>query len=691
MIEQCSRHPALQRCPRLGLLAIVALLAAAALALPAVASAQQLDVADDSVFEDPGAEIRFDITRGAPTTGTTTAQYTVSPGTAMLGSDYTGPIVDDDGTPGDGVATFGPGVTTVRVTVPLVNDHLPESDENLFLDLGTIVGGTAGDDHGVGVIHDNDPNSPYWTAVRNDNPARYFRMDDPGPPTMFDETFGADGTHVSDPTFGVGGALMSETPNLSVGYSDADPDRSTFGVAAHDAFTIEFWVLSLEPNPDADDDLWYEGKGLVDGDISGAANDSGVALVRNGHVGFGLGNPDTMIESTTAVNDGGWHHIAATSDGNGNMRLYVDGALQDQENAGPAANRANTSFTIGALNFPIGTTGEMLGFLDEVAFYPHALTQTDVSEHFNAAQGAQSRVRVDFSVVGGGYVAGPGISCAQGGVAGCFSNQPLGAILDYTAFPDAGYRLGRFSFLGDCTPFSANQCRVTADKAVENSLITFHPKPDVSAEQMRKGLDAAADAILKGIGAAVSGGKGPSKPPAQIVMPPVIPPGSGGVGGLLTSIVKRPIAGAPNLGVPPPAKIVEDAKNKLVGSDGGSLLSDAGGGLISDKGGGLISDAGSGVQASASRAVAAAVSAKKKKKKPKAKTVVLGSYVTRTDGSSIQPVLQLTAAGRKLLARIGALNKRRKRKIVPKTSFLQVFQPADNGSWGGAVINLKLK
>ena len=49
----------------------------------------------------------------------------------------------------------------------------------------------------------------------------------------------------------------------------------------------------------------------MDGDVPGNANDFGTALV-GGKFGFGTGNPDTTILSTTSINDGAWHHCVAT-------------------------------------------------------------------------------------------------------------------------------------------------------------------------------------------------------------------------------------------------------------------------------------------------------------------------------------------------------------------------------------------
>ena len=83
------------------------------------------------------------------------------------------------------------------------------------------------------------------------------------------------------------------------------------------------------------------GQRMVDGEISGSGTDFGTALVGN-KFGFGIGTPDTTIASTTAINDGSWHHVAATrSSVNGEMKIFVDGMLQ-------GTGAGATSFSHGA-------------------------------------------------------------------------------------------------------------------------------------------------------------------------------------------------------------------------------------------------------------------------------------------------------------------------------------------------------
>ncbi|HWY30820.1 MAG TPA: glycoside hydrolase family 76 protein, partial [Candidatus Acidoferrum sp.] len=90
-------------------------------------------------------------------------------------------------------------------------------------------------------------------------------------------------------------------------------------------FSIVFWVKTTQT---AGSPQWYNGAGLVDGDYPGPANDFGTALV-GGKFGFGIGNPDTTILSTTSINDGAWHFCVATrQQATGAIKLYVDGSLQ---------------------------------------------------------------------------------------------------------------------------------------------------------------------------------------------------------------------------------------------------------------------------------------------------------------------------------------------------------------------------
>src|SRR5688500_12072933 len=143
--------------------------------------------------------------------------------------------------------------------------------------------------------------------------------------TMRNETANGDGAHIGGPNLQVPGALPNATPNYAVTYFSNDDDRSRFQISdtgSYSAFSLEFlvWTGQAVPNNGSQ---WYNAAGLVDGEVSGVTGDAGTALMPDGTLGFGLGNPDTTLRSFHAINNGSWHHIVVTSNGSGTMRTYV--------------------------------------------------------------------------------------------------------------------------------------------------------------------------------------------------------------------------------------------------------------------------------------------------------------------------------------------------------------------------------
>lgn len=299
----------------------------------------------------------------------------------------------------------------------------------------------------------------YRDTVLGDLPSSYFRMDDANA-TMVNEVAAApNGSHENDPFLGAVGALPNETTNRAVAYfPHPAPDRSRFTVGSYDEFSLEFfvWTEQAAPTPATQ---WYEGFGLVDGEVSGESDDAGTALIANGSVGFGMGKPDKTIASTTAINDGSWHHVVATHNGLGVMKLYVDGDLEAQENNGPPAARTNNDFTVGSLHTNIS---EFNGLIDEVAFYRSALSANDVVEHYAAARDIVVIIYVDGG--GEGDVLGSdGLACGPSHPDGeCVGFSPPGSINDYVASEAVGSRFGGFSG-PDCLPTSADHCEVVVD------------------------------------------------------------------------------------------------------------------------------------------------------------------------------------------------------------------------------------
>ncbi|MEO5914785.1 MAG: LamG-like jellyroll fold domain-containing protein [Luteolibacter sp.] len=138
-------------------------------------------------------------------------------------------------------------------------------------------------------------------------------------------------------------------------------------------FTLACWVKTAAT---AGTGQWYQGMGIIDGEVPGVAKDFGLALVGN-KAAFGVGNPDITITSNVAINDNVWHHVLATLDtGTGAMRLYVDGALQASGTGPTGARTAPSKLYLGSIG---GVTRFFNGSLDEVRIYNKILSSTEIN------------------------------------------------------------------------------------------------------------------------------------------------------------------------------------------------------------------------------------------------------------------------------------------------------------------------
>lgn len=146
-------------------------------------------------------------------------------------------------------------------------------------------------------------------------------------------------------------------------------------------FTIAFWVRTTQTGGTGQ---WWAGKGLVDGEVGGTVDDFGVALVGN-KAGFGVGNPDTTITSTSAINDGQWHHVAATRDAvSGQMQLFVDGLWQASAYGPTGPKAAPASLRLGSVQ-PGYSGGFFAGALDDVQIFTRTFDAAEIGRLRNHA------------------------------------------------------------------------------------------------------------------------------------------------------------------------------------------------------------------------------------------------------------------------------------------------------------------
>jgi hypothetical protein len=144
-----------------------------------------------------------------------------------------------------------------------------------------------------------------------------------------------------------------------------------------DDFTVTMWVKTTDTAGTADAQ-WWSGKGLVDGEVNGGGADWGTAIV-NGKFALGVGSSggDTTIASSININDGTWHHVAATRNNtSGAMAVYVDGVLRGS-GTGPTGSRTwPANLRIGSLQ-----TGNnfLNGTLDDVRLYDRILSAGEIA------------------------------------------------------------------------------------------------------------------------------------------------------------------------------------------------------------------------------------------------------------------------------------------------------------------------
>ncbi|WP_055445366.1 LamG-like jellyroll fold domain-containing protein [Lacinutrix himadriensis] len=98
-------------------------------------------------------------------------------------------------------------------------------------------------------------------------------------------------------------------------------------------------------------------------------------------IAFGTG-PGDDLASTIAVNDGNWHHIAATCD-NGVKSLYVDGILQGTQTVSTPILTNNDPVLIGSQSDFYSPVRAFHGDIEEVRFWDVARTELEVNNSKN--------------------------------------------------------------------------------------------------------------------------------------------------------------------------------------------------------------------------------------------------------------------------------------------------------------------
>jgi hypothetical protein len=203
----------------------------------------------------------------------------------------------------------------------------------------------------------------------------------------------ADGVNTDNVQLNQAGALAAPG-DLSNGYTAGErttiPFLAALNPPASSPFTIEFWANPS--NSDGDD--------AVVSNRFATGNRSGWTFFqRDAATGWNLrmynGNGGAVGWDLTGgtANIGSWSHVVATWDGSA-AQLFVNGVLADSTNGGSAAApfvyNPNTAVNSPTLNIGANFDGgsSYNGLVDEVAWYPGALSGAQISSHFALASSA---------------------------------------------------------------------------------------------------------------------------------------------------------------------------------------------------------------------------------------------------------------------------------------------------------------
>lgn len=141
-----------------------------------------------------------------------------------------------------------------------------------------------------------------------------------------------------------------------------------------DAFSIGAWVRTNESGSNMR---------IIDGGTGGTFLGTAIDMYHRGtnnlpvcFVGYSGSAPQAF--ATTQINDGNWHHVACTYDGD-LLRIYVDGVLEGTASA-PTPTWSTGTTNIGALG---STTQRWTGDIDEVQIYNSTLNDTGIRNLYN--------------------------------------------------------------------------------------------------------------------------------------------------------------------------------------------------------------------------------------------------------------------------------------------------------------------
>lgn len=235
------------------------------------------------------------------------------------------------------------------------------------------------------------PPSVYIVEVSADQPARWYRLDEPSDtPIVFDSIARADGTPIGDPAFGSAGIVdrdpgsaMATTASPVQGFS-TDVGLHPAAISGTGPFSIEFWLQCGVQAGSGGGSVFYQPQapgtaaGLIDVRVMGGGSGSpGVLTLWTSLI------PTVFVQSTVRVDDDSRHHCVVGREAGGTLKIYVDG-VDRTSSVVVSTDSINPSVMYVASAF--GTVNGLAGVLQHLAIYDEALSSARIAAHNSAGR-----------------------------------------------------------------------------------------------------------------------------------------------------------------------------------------------------------------------------------------------------------------------------------------------------------------
>ncbi|HYH26588.1 MAG TPA: LamG-like jellyroll fold domain-containing protein, partial [Blastococcus sp.] len=226
---------------------------------------------------------------------------------------------------------------------------------------------------------------PYDTLVDSDGAVDHWRLGETSGTTAYDYAGRNNMTVGSGVTRNVTGAIAGDGDKAYRfnGTSTGSAATQT-AQASPQVFTVEAWFQTTTTGGGK-----IVGFGNARTGLS-TAYDRHIYMDAQGRVYFGVYNgAKRTVQTTAALNDGRWHHVAGTLSPGG-LALYVDGVLVSSRTDVISANGITGYWRVGGdTSWSVGQNW-FAGQVDEVAVYSRALSAGEMADHHRAGTTGQA-------------------------------------------------------------------------------------------------------------------------------------------------------------------------------------------------------------------------------------------------------------------------------------------------------------